>query len=44
MVLLDERTEPAVQMIARQVGGPSAPGTTGIALRGKDGRIRAIEP
>jgi hypothetical protein len=44
LVLADEATEPGVHLIARQVGTAARPTTTGITLRGADGRQRVIKP
>jgi hypothetical protein len=44
MVLLDERTEPEIQLIARQAPASQAPATTSLILSGSAGRSRTIEP
>jgi hypothetical protein len=44
LVLLDEATEPGVHIIARQVGTPERPATTGITLRGADGQQHVVKP
>lgn len=44
LVLLDEATEPAVHLLARQKGTAARPATTNVTLRGADGRQRVIKP
>ena len=44
LLLLDEATEPAVQMIARRSGTSERPTTTSITLRGSGGEPRVIKP
>lgn len=44
LLLLDETTEPGVQIIARRVATSTAPNTTGIQLTGPGGQRRAIAP
>jgi hypothetical protein len=44
LLLLDEATEPAIQMIARQTATAEMPTTTSVALRSTDGRQRVITP
>ena len=44
LLLLDEATEPGVQIIARRAGNVAAPTTTSLTLLGADGRQRVIEP
>jgi len=44
LVLLDETTEPAVQMLARRQAGPERPGTTSIRLKGANAQERVITP
>ena len=44
LLLLDEATEPAVQMIARRSGTSNRPTTTSITLRGSGGEPRVIKP
>ena len=44
LLLLDEATEPAVQMIARRSGTSDRPTTTSITLRGSGGEPRVIKP
>jgi hypothetical protein len=44
LVLLDEATEPAIHMIARQVGTSERPKTTSVTLTGAGGQQRVITP
>ena len=44
LVLLDEETEPAIQMIARRNGTNERPTTTSITLQGARGQPRVIKP
>jgi hypothetical protein len=44
LLLIDETTEPGVQLIARRAAGPALPKTTSITLSGPDGKRRTIEP
>ena len=44
LLLLDETTEPGVQMIARRRGTEATPATTSVTLRGAEGRERVITP
>jgi len=44
LVLLDEATEPAVHIIARQAANSRRPTTTSLSLRGADGKQRVIRP
>ena len=44
LLLLDETTEPAVQLVARRGAAPDKPTTTSISLVGADGRRRVIAP
>lgn len=44
LVLLDEATEPAVHLVARQSGGAERAQTTSIKLKGAGGQARIIEP
>jgi hypothetical protein len=42
LVLLDEATQPGVQIIARRIGTVERPTTTGVTLTGADGQPRVI--
>jgi hypothetical protein len=44
LVLLDEATQPGVQIIARRIGTVERPTTTGVTLTGADGQPRVIRP
>jgi hypothetical protein len=44
LLLLDETTEPAVQMIARRAASSTQPATTSINLTGASGQRRTITP
>ena len=44
LVLLDEKTEPGVQIIARRSATPSGTLTTSIGLNGAEGKRRVITP
>ncbi|HUG26854.1 MAG TPA: hypothetical protein VMK53_01050 [Gemmatimonadales bacterium] len=44
LLLLDEATEPGVQIIARRVATSARPTTTGISLIGANGQRRTIAP
>ncbi len=44
LLLIDETTEPGVQIIARRTATPTRPTTTSINLFGSDGRRRVITP
>jgi hypothetical protein len=44
LLLLDEATEPAVQILARQTPTTSRPGTTSITLRGAGTQPHVIRP
>ncbi len=44
LVLLDEKTELGVQIIARRAPTPTAANTTSISLTGSDGQRRVITP
>lgn len=44
LLLLDDATEPAVQIIARRTPAASRPGTTSMTLRGPDTEPRIIRP
>jgi hypothetical protein len=44
LLLLDETTEPGVQIIARRTGSVATPTTTSMTLQGADGRRRVITP
>jgi hypothetical protein len=44
LLLLDEATEPGVQLIARRTGTAERPVTTSLTLRGADGQQRVIRP
>jgi hypothetical protein len=44
LLLLDEATEPAIQMIARRNGVTNRPTTTSITLRGANSQPRVIKP
>jgi hypothetical protein len=44
LLLLDEATEPGVQLIARRTGTAERPVTTSLMLRGADGQQRVIRP
>jgi len=44
LLLLDEATEPGVQIVARRTGTSTRPTTTSLTLRGTDGRERVIRP
>ena len=44
LLLLDEATEPAVQIIARRAGTSERPATTSVTLRGRGGEPRVIKP
>jgi len=44
LVLLDEKTEPAIHMIARRAGTTERPTTTSITLQGANSRQRVIKP
>ena len=44
LLLLDETTEPGVQIIARRAAAPTGATTTSISLTGADGRRRVITP
>ena len=44
LVLLDEETEPGVQILARRAATGERPATTSVTLTGAGGRRRAITP
>jgi hypothetical protein len=44
LVLMDEATEPAIQMVARRDGGLGSAATTSLRLTGAGGRSRVIAP
>jgi hypothetical protein len=44
LLLLDEATEPGIQMIARRKSTTAKPATTGVVLTGADGKSRVIRP
>ena len=44
LLLLDETTEPGVQIVARRAAAPTGATTTRISLTGAEGRRRVIEP
>jgi hypothetical protein len=44
LLLLDETTEPGIQLIARRAASTERPATTRLMLRGADGRERVLEP
>lgn len=44
LLLLDETTEPAIHMIARQSGATERPTTTSITLKGANNQSRVIKP
>lgn len=44
LVLLDEATEPAIHMVARQNRGAAQEATTSIKLKGAGGQTRILEP
>jgi hypothetical protein len=44
LLLLDEATEPAIQMIARRTATADTPTTTSLALRSTGGRERMVTP
>jgi hypothetical protein len=44
LLLIDETTEPGVQIIARRAATPDRPATTRINLTGADGQRRTITP
>jgi hypothetical protein len=44
LLLLDEATEPGIQMIARRTGTPELPATTSIRLKSTDRQERTIGP
>lgn len=44
LLLVDESTEPGVQMVARRTGTADRPTTTSLTLRGADGRQRVVSP
>lgn len=44
LLLLDEATEPGIQIIARRSATPTRLATTGISLTGADGQRRTIAP
>lgn len=44
LVLLDEATEPAIHLVARQSRGAEQAATTSIKLKGAGGQARVIEP
>jgi len=44
LLLLDEATEPGIQMVARRSGTSTKPATTSVALTGADGNTRVIRP
>ncbi len=44
LLLLDEATEPAIQMIARRTGSDDRPTTTSITLQGANSQPRVIKP
>lgn len=44
LVLLDEATQPGVQIIARRTGTAERPTTTSVTLTGVDGQPRVIRP
>lgn len=44
LLLLDETTEPAVQIIARRTGNAATPKTTSVTLSGSGGQQRVLTP
>jgi hypothetical protein len=44
LLLIDETTEPAVQLVARRAATPDRPKTTSLMLAGSDGQQKLITP
>jgi hypothetical protein len=44
LLLLDEATEPGIQLLARRAATADRPATTRLVLRGAGGRERVLEP